>query len=476
MPARLWSTLQRPLAVGALVVLAGITAAGPATAQVTATGAAGHQPRRNLSASPIQLVPPDTSVALLSQVLAAVALQYRYTGSGHLAFSLVTGPAGMTVEPDSGIVRWTPAAAAEGSEVGVRVRAGDGTSTAEVAFTLRVAATQTVGTTLSGPTVTVVQAGTLQGLALTFPAQTSVPLGEVAVATISAGQAPPLPAGVTRLSDYFRVTPVQATGGMITVTLPATALPPGRTPQELRLFVYSDAAQDAAEGGDIAGPFWVRTWYNLDVLPNGKVTIALQGLGELSFIGLDAPVTPLPVPPGPTVSQRRVGALTVTTSCTPFAQANGLPDLNRSVCTVGYATGKSFVVTVKNFADFHAAPAASLTDLLGWLAAGRTAFDGYGLLSDPAFEVVVEAMPAADPHTMGFVTTGDLEDYRVLHLTNTATTRHSAPGHRGARVLPPRTVAHEGGRKDQSHRQQRRWRLADRGACPLVRGRRLRRA
>ena len=428
MPARPCSTPQRPLFVGALVVLAGITAAGPAIAQVTATGAAGHQPRRALSASPIQLVPPDTSVALLSRVLAAVALQYRYTGSGHLAFSLVTGPAGMTVEPDSGIVKWTPAAAAEGSEVGVRVRAGDGTSTAEVAFTLRVASTQTVGTTLSGPTVTVAQAGTLQGLALTFPAQTSVPLGQVAVSTISAGQAPPLPDGVTRISDFFRVTPVQATGGMITVTLPVTGLPAGRKPQELRLFVYSDAAQDAGEGGDIAGPFWIRTWYNLDVLPNGKVTIALQGLGELSFIGLDAPVTPPPVPLGPTVSQLRVGALTVTTSCSPLAQTNGLPDLNRSVCTVGYATGKSFVVTVKNFADFHAAPAASLTDLLGWLAAGRTAFDGYGLLSDPAFEVVIEAMPAAHPNAFGFVTTNSLEDRRVLHLTRAAKNRDILKG------------------------------------------------
>jgi hypothetical protein len=219
---------------------------------------------------------------------------------------------------------------------------------------------------------------------------------------------------------------VAGTGGTIAVTFPAGGLPSKRTPQELRLFVYSDAGQDAEPGGDAGGPFWIRTWCALDVLPGGRVVIQLQALGELSFIGLDAPVAAPAAPPGPAVGHVAVGALEVTTTCSPFPLAIGLPDLSRSVCVVGYGPGKSFIVVVKAFADFHAAPAASLTDLLGWLAAGRNAFDGYGLLSDPAFEVVVEAMPK--PSYNGFVTTGNLEDRRVLHLTNAAKARDALKG------------------------------------------------
>jgi hypothetical protein len=396
------------------------------TPGVDAAGAATHRPRRNLGPSPIRLSAPDTSVALLSLVPAEIAVPCIYTGGGRLTFTLLAGPAGMTVDAEVGTVRWTPPAAAEGTEPTVRVRAGDGSSSAEVTFTVRVATSQPVSKSLVGSTLTVTQPGTLSGLACTFPAQTSVPPGQVTVATVSAGQAPPLPPDVTRVSDFFRVSPVLGTTEMITVTLPTTGLPAGRRPEELRLFVYSDAAASVEEDGEIAGPVWIRTWYGLDVLPTNKVTIQLQGLGDLSFIGLDPPLAPASLTGASTTGTLAVAGRAVPATCMSLFMSNFAVDPYRALCVVEYAPAKSFTVTVKNFGAFHPTPAATLDDLLGWLAAGRAAFDGYGLVTDPMFEVVIEPMPQST--WLGFVTTGNLENRRTLHLTNAPKDRSMLQG------------------------------------------------
>jgi hypothetical protein len=424
-----YSRRSAALAIGCAVIL-GFQGGAEAQGQPpsSAVAAAAHRPHRNLPASAIQLVPPDTSVALLSQVPATIGVQSRYEGDGTLAFSLGESPVGMTIEPETGILTWTPPIESEGSEVDVRVSATDGTSTGEVAFTLRVAAPAPVAATLAGSTLTVTQNGTLKGLAFSFPAQTSVPPAQVAVATLPVGQAPSIPDGVTRLSDLFRVTPVQAAGDMITITMPTTGLPAGRKPQDLRLFVCSDAAEDVAGAADITGRFWIGTWYDLDVLPNGKVSVKLQGLGDLSFIGIAAPVTPPPASTTARASRFRVGALAITTVCAPKLESSGPPDPNCQVCTVGYDTDKSFTVTVKNVSDLHTTPATTLDDLLAWLAAGRKAFDAYGLQTDPSFEAEVGRMPPDISTALGFVTTRNLEDRRVLHITWSPNPRDAIQG------------------------------------------------
>jgi hypothetical protein len=404
--------------MGVLVMLAVGAASLPAIAQVTTAGAVSPQPHRNLPAAPILLVPPDTSVVLLSLVPAAIHLQYRYSGAGQLAFSLLAGPADMTVEPDTGVVRWTPAATAEGTNVTARVSATDGTSTAEVSFRLWVALQRTLATTVAGQTLTVTEAGSLQGLAITLPAGASLAPAQVKVSTIWAAQAPPFPDGVAKLSEFFRVTPVDGGAGLLTLALPTAALPAGRRPEEVRLFVYTDAAANAGPAGEIEGYEWVRVSCGLDVLPSGGVTIRLQGLGDLAFIGLDAApaagAAQLPV--GPAVGGLRVGATAVSIVCTPFAFANGLPAVDTEVC--GLTGDVTMNVIIRQRSQLKANPPATREELLGWLVAGRKAFTGLGLAAGPSFEVVVETMP--DPTWLGFVSTGKLENRRVLHITNAA--------------------------------------------------------
>jgi hypothetical protein len=215
---------------------------------------------------------------------------------------------------------------------------------------------------------------------------------------------------------------------MVTLTLPVAALPAGRSAKDLRLYVYTDAAEDAEAGASISGPAWLRTWYDLNVLANGKATIKLQGLGDLSFIGIEAPVGSVMSSPETAAVKTRRGVLAVTVSCQSKALANGTFDANQQVCTAGYDAGKSFTVTVKNFGDLHLTPAATMNELVGWLGAARLAFDGYGLSCDAAFEAEVGPMPANAPGALGFVTTANLEDRRVLHITKAPKSKNAIQG------------------------------------------------
>jgi hypothetical protein len=381
---------------------------------VDAASAMAGRARRHLGKSAIQLSPPVVEGALLSQVAYVLPVPTGYAGTGLLQYSMVTAPAGMTIDAEAGLVRWTPPAPAEGTQVDVRVRATDGTATGEVAFTLRVAAPQPMTTSLAGSLLSVTQPGSLQGLTLAFPAQTTPPPAQVAVATVAPGDAPPIPAGVTRISDFFRATPLQGESGLITITLPVASLPPGRRAEDVRLFVYSDVAADAGAEGVIEQLTWVPTWLGFDVLPGGKVAVRLQGLGDLSFVGVEALAQPTPAAAAsPAVGTLRVGAASASYACSPFVPSDGLPSTGIEVC--GITGDVTMNVVVKHFSKLKTTPATTRNELLGWLVAGRASFTALGLSADDSLEVVVEKMPEAN--VLGFVTMRNLENRGTLHLS-----------------------------------------------------------
>ncbi len=399
-----------------VALVASAAGAGPQTTPPVGAqaGSVARRPHQHLATSPIVLAAPQIEAPLLSGIQAALRPSCRYTGFGQLAYSLVQGPAGMTADAGSGALLWTPPAAMEGQQTSVTESVSDGTSTASVTFPVAVASLTPVTTNVVGRTITVTQSGTLQGLGITLPAGVSLPPAQVKVSTVTPGQAPPIPDGVIRISDFFRVTPVDGGTGMITLALPTSHLPVGRSAQDVRLFVYSDAVGNVEAGADTAGRFWIRTWYSFDVLPSGMVTIKLHGFGDLAFIGVDPPAAAAAPAPAISISSIRVGATAVAIACSPFVQTNGLPNLDIQVCAL--SGDVALTVIVKQISQLKANPAATRDELLGWLATARKAFNGLGLGSDASFEVVVEKMP--EPNWLGFVTTGDLEDRRVVHITH----------------------------------------------------------
>jgi hypothetical protein len=157
---------------------------------------------------PLALYAPSLEAPLLSLVPASLQVGAKRASEAPLSFLLLEGPTGATIDAGSGRITWTPPASAEGTSPFFRVSATDKQTTAEVAFTVPVASTSPVAASLSGSKITIT-GGSLQGVSFALPAQLSQPVSALKVSTISAGQTPPIPAGVTRLSDFFRVSPVQ---------------------------------------------------------------------------------------------------------------------------------------------------------------------------------------------------------------------------------------------------------------------------
>lgn len=377
---------------------------------------------RIVPTGPLALFAPSLAGPLLSGVPATLVVGARKASDAPLTFTLVSGPAGAAIGASSGVITWTPPVSAEGTTVGMHVSATDGTTAADVTFSIPVASSTPATTTLSGSTLTVTQSGTLQGLSVTFPSQLSPAPGQVHVSSVPADQVPPIPDGVTRVSDFFRLTPVEAQGDdPITLSIPAKLVPSGVSPFDMKLFVYTDQITDSD------GPAWVPTEYQLDVLPGGSVTINVFGLGELSFIGYWSSAA------GLTVAAESASALptrldfgehSVSISCSPRVSTWGTTDPHGQVCDVTGDT--SMTVTVRHFDPNPWVPAATVTELIGWIAAGRLKFSSYGMNSLPVFKVVVEPMP--HPTWLGFVTTEHNERRRVLHLSSAANKKDAMQG------------------------------------------------
>ena len=116
----------------------------PHTYAVTAVDAAGNESARSVTVEVRTLQPPTAYHPIHSSnegVLAIVGEPFLYNvdALGHPAptFSLVAGPAGMSVEAESGMVRWTPAAGDEGV-VTATVRATNSQGSADHTFSVRV--------------------------------------------------------------------------------------------------------------------------------------------------------------------------------------------------------------------------------------------------------------------------------------------------------------------------------------------------
>jgi hypothetical protein len=379
---------------------------------VAATGsAASHTPARHLMQLALKIIAPVLEAPLLSLIPSTLHVGTTYTGSGVVTYTLVHGPDGMTIDVGTGTLTWTPPLAMEGQQATVAVSATDGTLNADVSFVVQVAETHPLTTTLVGQTLTVTDAGPLKDLAFTFPTETTIPLVQIGVVTLDPTVAPPVPSTYTRISDFFRVTPVVGSNGMITITMKVTGLPVGRKPQDLRLFLYVDGITDMV--GSATGPFWCPTWLDLEVLPSGQVTLSLKGLGELMFIGV--------APPAPAAALAFAGSVPglspvnmagAVYPCAPLVYPNGQTDPNQQVCTIPIGVDL-ITVTVQNPTALNTTPVSTIQDLLGALAKAKAMFSTYGMRTDPQFTVCFD-----DSTTNGYVTPLHDEDRRVLHITN----------------------------------------------------------
>ncbi len=405
-----WKPIVRLLAVAAASV----------AIDSAPTTASAQSPHRFLPRTTLDLHAPEVSAPLLSQLPASLMIPYRYTGHRTLAFSLVQGPAGMSVDETSGLVEWTPPFSAEGSETDVRIRATDGVLTDEVEFTLAVAATQPLAVSWAGSTATITAPGTLAGVSFSFPAgaspsQASGAAGksplptEVTVSRVATAEGLPLPEGFTRVSDFFRLSPVTSPAAPIVITAPARLVPAGRLPERLRLMVSGTTTLDVPG----VGPQWLATWTGLDVLPGGDVTLEANALGELSCFAVgayDGGATPIAPAAARPESRRGSEHLAGTATCAPLHLSNGAVDATRQVCTV--SGEPALTVVVKTLARNNWLQPPTAEELVGWLATAREILGPLHMLADARVEVGVDPLGWYGP----LACVSRSEGYRVLHL------------------------------------------------------------
>lgn len=390
-------------------------ALGAGATRTSGEAIAGHLDTFRGSGPILVLRAPVLAAPLLSQIEASLLVGTTYTGDGRLTYTLAQSPPGMTLDPQLGWLTWMPPASLEGQQATVKVTATDGTLAAEVTFALQVGGGTQLTTSLSGTTVTVTQPGTLQGLAIALPGQTSIPAAQIKVFAVPEAQAPPLHSGIARLSDFFRVTPVQATGGDITLAMPAGGLPAGVSADHVRLYVHAEAEVSAEHDALTERAEWLSSSWSLDVRPGRVVAVRVDRLGQLSFIGYDASAAGSA---GNAASSAPLTDGEGTVQCAPKVHSSGLVSGSEVVCrsqVIAQAGQRAVTVVVRGFATNQWTPAATEAELVGWVQTANAHFLGLGMTMDATLEVVVEEMPK--PKWLGWVTSKNGENLRILHLS-----------------------------------------------------------
>lgn len=359
---------------------------------------------------------PTPLYDLLAQVEARLQPQVVYTGDSQLSFSLADSPAGMVVDLNTGEISWTPAAEDGGSTFSVTVKVNDGSQFEEVTFTVDVAALEPINTTTSGETLTVSDGGTsLDGVQITAGGDGSGAIGDLALEKVPAESVPAIPDWITAITDAFYITGNFDRSVELRVPLPS--LPAGTTLADVNLFgfvqpedaeeqLWSSVLLDTRYEGTLDAPVVVISLENL----SGMYLFGTKTLQTEAEEGGQAPARLRQLFDG-SVS----AAAVENVSCTPrnIPLSVGL-NYREQDCT---STDNPAVnVFVKDFATTATSTrwnGTTIEMLVDWLVTAQGGFDDLGLAYDNSFNVVVEPMDY-----LGYVTTGNGENRRTLHITD----------------------------------------------------------
>jgi len=353
---------------------------------------------------PLTLSAPVINGALIAGMRRELQLGYSYDPAligddlVEVRFLLEAAPMGMTLFEDTGTLLWTPSPALEGSQHTVRVRAALGGATADVTFTVSVALSTPVATSVVGNTVTVAQPGSLQGFAITVPDRASRSASQLQVRVIDEAQAPPLPDGAVRLSDFFVVSPVTVDEGAMIVSLPSALVPPGMHVEDLSLFTYDQAIEFGVLDPDVdSGPSdsasWAAIGSNFEIAADA-LRFQVGALGALSFVGYY---------PDPDAITGLGGAwdpeFRALTALEPLAngsrcQRQARPDLSESV-RIWECEADGLRLQIRRLAPINWSAGLTPDDILGWALEARAKIRGLKMDADDRIGVSIEPLASA---------------------------------------------------------------------------------
>ena len=153
----------------------------------------------------VELVLPPQPINLLSNIEIQQGIEYEYTGYDAPIFALTVFPAGMEIDPGTGILTWTPQESDEGLIFPVAVTVTDGVVNDEVMFEVGVFQPESLMVTNTDSSVTIDDLESdLNGLTIAaVDRQPQSNFSQLGIDSIPIGDAPDMPPWITPLSDVL---------------------------------------------------------------------------------------------------------------------------------------------------------------------------------------------------------------------------------------------------------------------------------
>ena len=257
----------------------------------------------------LEIEPPEQLGPFVADIPAVIYPVVDYTGRFRLYFTLPQGPAGMVIDPDAGVVTWTPPEDDEGRSFDVTIAVTDGSLTDEDTFEITVMDPQRIRSSITGPdtdgnVLEITDSDTdLEGLTITSPTDEPITIRTLAelqkIFELAEDEnVPEVPDWITPLTDVFVVkgpfeTPVEL---RLPIGELVDELPEEAQFTDVNLYAY-------AEISEVEGLFWtpVSVGFSFEGTEVDDLTyvVSIAGLRGLAFFGyhVNEPAMPFEATP-----------------------------------------------------------------------------------------------------------------------------------------------------------------------------------
>ena len=260
----------------------------------------------------LEIEPPEQLGPFIADIPVVIYPSVDYTGRYRLYFTLPQAPEGMVIDPDRGLVTWTPQEEDEGRSFDLTITVTDGTLVDEATFEIMVMDPRSIRSSITrsetdGNVLIITDPDTnLEGLSITSPSPEDEP--PITIRTLAElrkifelapeENVPEVPSWITPLTDVFLVkgefeTPVEL---RLPIGELVDDLPEGTQFTDVNLYAY-------AEISEVDGLYWspvsVGFSFEGDNLDDLTYIMSLEGMQGLAFFGfhVNEPAMPFQATP-----------------------------------------------------------------------------------------------------------------------------------------------------------------------------------
>jgi len=365
-----------------------------------------------------------------------------YTGHETLSFILETAPPDMDINLSTGEISWIPQEDDEGKTFDVKVAVNDGSLFARNTFQINVVKPEPIQANINNEVLTVTDENSnLKGLNISTTSikrnmkkmnkstSSTNNINNLTVEKVPESSVPNIPTWIERLTDIFFIKQnfVESTE----IRMPIRNLPENSRLIDVNLYSYVKA-------DDIPEPIWSTVLVNISyegTAENPVLVVKLNGLNGLFFFGIKKTNRTLNQN---TIEQKNSNqsffsqnlySLRSTSTSNVTCSPRNIPfstelNYNEQDCT--YSGLENVNIFVKDFGSSASSTNwnnTTIQELICWLVEAQSGFDALGLQYDAAFNVIVEPM-----NYLGYVTTGNNENRRTLHITNANKAKNDIKG------------------------------------------------